>query len=338
MNYLSPFRSKHPAWGRLIGLSRRYQHITWLIPFLIFWLVTAGSAQDYAGYAGSFLRIGSSARSVAMGSAFTAKLDRGFTAYHNPAGVVFLDRKQFTVLHHFLSLQRQYFATSFSTGLPPTAGLGIAWISAGVKDIDGRSYSGFQTETLSTSEDAIFVTFANQIASGLSVGLNFKLLFHRLPVDGENLTGKGIGFDIGIMFRRITNLTIAAKIQDINSKYVWNTTSIFDDEGQVYNDYFPTIFRLGGSYTFRQFLFTADYGYVADLQENFYLGSVIRVGAEYTWREQYFFRAGFGNARVSVGAGMNYSLWKNKDAYLDYAFVYELPIGISHVFTYAFNL
>ena len=318
--------------------SRNSTITAWSILFLVIVSVTFGPAADFAGYAGSFLRIGSSARSIAMGSAFTGELDRGFTAYHNPAGVVFLDRKQFTVLHHFLPLQRQYFATSFSTGLPPTAGLGIAWVSAGVKDIDGRTSSGFQTETLSTSEDALFVTFANRIAPGLSVGLNIKLLFHQLPVDGEDLTGKGTGFDIGIMFRRIPNLTIAVKIQDINSKYVWNTTSIFESEGQVYNDYFPTVFRLGGSYQLKRYLFTADYGYVADLQEQLNLGSVIRFGGEYTWREQYFFRAGFGNARVSVGAGMNYSLWKNKDAYLDYAFVYELPIGISHVFTYAFNL
>ena len=310
----------------------------WSILFMIIALVTFGLAADFAGYAGSFLRIGSSARSIAMGSAFTAELDRGFTAYHNPAGVVFLDRKQFTVLHHFLALDRQFFAASFSTGLPPNAGLGLAWVSSGVKDIDGRSYSGFQTETLSTSEDAIFVTFANQIAPGLSFGLNFKLLFHRIPVETENLTGDGIGFDIGIMFRQIPNLNIAFKIQDINSKYNWNTPDNIDSEDKNYDDYFATIFRLGGSYTYKKFLFTADYGYVTDLQEQLNLGSVIRFGGEYTWQEQYFFRAGFGDARIAIGVGMNYSLWKNKDAYLDYAFVYELPIGISHVFTYAFNL
>ncbi len=331
MNFQLSFSSKYPT-------KSGYLRFSWLILLLIFCSAMVASASDYAGYAGSFLRIGSSARSIAMGSAFTAELDRGFTAYHNPAGVVFLDRKQITVLHHFLALDRQFFAASFSTGLPPTAGLGLAWISSGVKDIDGRSYSGFQTKTLSTSKDAIFVTFANQIAAGLSVGLNFKLLFHRLPVDDDNLTGKGTGFDIGVMFQRIPNLNIAFKIQDINSKYVWNTTNIFNSEGQVYNDYFPTIFRLGGSYIFRKFLFTADYGYVTDLQEQLKLGSVIRFGVEYTYREQYFFRVGYGNARLAIGTGMNYSLWKDKDAYLDYAFIYELPIGIAHVFTYAFNL
>jgi len=295
-------------------------------------------ATDYAGYSGSFLRMGSSARSIAMGSSFTAELDRGFTAYHNPAGVVFLDRKQVTVLHHFLPLQRQYFATSFSTGLPPTAGIGLAWVSAGVNDIDGRNSAGFQTETLSTSENAVYVTFANQIAPGLSFGLNIKLLFSNLPVDDDNLIGKGTGFDLGVMYRNIPNATLAFSVQDFNSKYVWNTTSIFSQDGKVYNDFFPTIFRFGGSYQYQKLLFTGDYGYVTDMQEKYYLGSIYRLGAEYTWQEQYYFRAGVGAARVSLGVGMNYSLWKVKDAYLDYAFIYELPTGIAHVFTYAFNL
>ena len=52
------------------------------------------NAADYAGYSGAFLRMGTSARSMAMGGGFTAELDRGFTAYHNPASVAFLKKRQ----------------------------------------------------------------------------------------------------------------------------------------------------------------------------------------------------------------------------------------------------
>ncbi|MFH1852074.1 MAG: hypothetical protein ABIA75_06980 [Candidatus Neomarinimicrobiota bacterium] len=300
-------------------------------------LVGLTPARDYAGYSGSFLRIGTSARSIAMGSAFTAELDRGFTAYHNPAGVVFLDKKQATVLHHSLPLDRQFLAASFSTGLPPTAGLGFAWISSGVGNIDGRSYSGFKTEKLTTSEDALYISFANQISPGLAVGINIKLLFNRLPINSSDLTGKGTGFDLGIMYRKIPNLTVALTATDINSKYAWNTSDALDEEGRVYNDYFPTFFRLGAGYQLATILLTADYGYCVDLQEGYYLGSAVRFGAEYRWSERYFVRGGFGNTRVAMGVGMNYSFWKENDAYLDYAVVYELPTGLAHVFTYAFN-
>ncbi len=318
-------------------MMQTYQIRKFLSAAIVF-IISMVSAADFAGYAGSFLRMGTSARSIAMGSAFTAEIDRGFTAYHNPAGVVFLDKRQFTVLHHQLALDRRFFAASFSTGLPPTAGLGLAWVRAGVNDIDGRSYSGYQTEKLSVSENAVYVTFANQIAPGLSIGINIKLFFQQLPLDSKSLDGKGTGFDAGLIYQRIPNLTLAFTAHDINSKYVWNTGDVYDSEGRVYNDFFPTFFRLGGSYRRGDLLLTADYGYGADLQDNYYLGTVIRAGAEYRWNDRYFIRAGIGNARLAMGVGMNYSLWKINDAYLDYAFSYELPVGLAHVFTYAFNL
>ena len=42
-------------------------------------------AQDWGGQSGSFLRMGITARSMAMGGGFTAELDRSFAAFHNPA-------------------------------------------------------------------------------------------------------------------------------------------------------------------------------------------------------------------------------------------------------------
>ena len=61
--------------------------------------LTLLEGQNYASFAGGFLRMGSSARSMAMGSGFTAEIDAGFAAYHNPASMVFL-KKSFTILIH----------------------------------------------------------------------------------------------------------------------------------------------------------------------------------------------------------------------------------------------
>ncbi len=304
---------------------------------LILVLVASVSAKDYAGYAGSYLRIGTSARSVAMGSAFTAEIDRGFAAFHNPAGVVFLEQRQFTVLHHSLPLDRRFNATSFSTSLPPTAGLGVAWVTAGVGGIDGRSSSGIHTEDYSTSEDAVYVTFANRLAEDFSLGLNIKILFHRIPVYSDELSGSGTGFDAGVMYRGIPNLTLALTVQDINSRYSWKTSEVLDDEGSVYFDYFPTYYRGGFSYRKNNLLISADYAYIVDIQEGYYLGSEVRAGGEYRWNDNYFVRAGIGNTRLAMGVGMNYSLLNKLDAFIDYAFAYELPTGLAHVFTFAFN-
>jgi len=67
------------------------------------------------------------------------------------------------------------------------------------------------------------------------------------------------------------------------------------------------------------------------------LGYTIRIGGEYPYMDHYFIRAGLGNGRMSVGVGVDWSLLKDNDAKLDYAFVFENPAGSAHIFTYAFT-
>ena len=48
--------------------------------FILLFSVSFG--EDYAGLSGSFLRVGMTARSIAMGGAFTAEKDHGFAAFN----------------------------------------------------------------------------------------------------------------------------------------------------------------------------------------------------------------------------------------------------------------
>ena len=104
-------------------------------------------ARNYASFAGGFLRMGSSARAMAMGSGFTAEIDPGFAAYHNPASMVYLTKRQIGFSHHFLPLDRRFMTANISIPLPPSASVGLAWISAGVDKIDGRNSAGEHTHT-----------------------------------------------------------------------------------------------------------------------------------------------------------------------------------------------
>ena len=185
-------------------------------------------AADYAGYSGSFLRMGTSARSLAMGSGFTAEIDQGFTAYHNPAGVAFLNKRQLGFSYHALNLDRRLMMSSISTGLPPTAGMGVAWVSSGVDNIQGRSTAGSKTQVLSTSEDAIFISFAQRITPWLALGINVKILSHQLPMNESQLAGKGTGFDIGFIVLPEEKLRFAFMVQDLNTNYQWNTGDAYE--------------------------------------------------------------------------------------------------------------
>jgi len=295
-------------------------------------------AADYASYSGTFLRMGTSARSLAMGSGFTAEIDQGFSAYHNPASVAFLNKRQLAFSYHALNLDRRLMMSSISTGLPPTAGLGVAWVSSGVDNIQGRSTSGKETEILSTSEDAIFISFAQRITPWLALGINVKILNHQLPMNESELAGKGTGFDIGFMVLPEEKLRFAFMIQDLNTNYQWNTGQVFEGEGRVYKESFPTMYRLGTTFTFRRIYIVGDIGIVANQDD--ILGMTTRFGGEYHLSENYFIRGGFGNSRFSLGAGLNFTFLNLNDAFFDYAFVIEPHSGsqgMIHVFTYAFN-
>jgi len=292
------------------------------------------NGQSYASFAGSFLRMGSSARSMAMGSAFTAEIDPGFAAYHNPASMVFLERRQLGFSHHLLPLHRRFTATNFSIPLPPTASLGVAWISAGVDKIDGRTGAGQHTQYLSTSEDAFMVSFAQQLFPWFSAGINVKILRHQLPINEVDLSGKGIGMDFGIFVKTNSGANLAFMIQDLNSRYQWKTDKIFE-KGKVYAEQFPTIYRLGTTLQYNEFYVTADGGILMNASET--VGYTVRLGTEYQYLDNYYFRAGLGNRRMSVGVGLDWSFIKENNARLDYAFVFENPAGAAHIFTYAIS-
>ena len=49
-----------------------------IILFMLFMFMSLSVAQKQGSYAGGFLRMGTSARAVAMGSSFTAEIDKGF--------------------------------------------------------------------------------------------------------------------------------------------------------------------------------------------------------------------------------------------------------------------
>ena len=306
--------------------------------YLIIIITSLSFAADYAGYSGAFLRMGTSARSLAMGSGFTAEIDQGFSAYHNPASVAFLNKRQLAFSHHALNLDRRLMMSSISTGLPPTAGLGVAWVSSGVDNIQGRSTSGYKTQILSTSEDAIFISFAQRITPWLALGINVKILSHQLPMNESQLAGKGTGFDIGFMVLPEEKLRFAFMIQDLNTNYQWNTGQVFEGEGRIYKESFPTMYRLGTTFTFQRIYFVGDIGVVANQDD--ILGMTMRFGGEYHISENYFIRGGFGNSRFSLGAGLNFTFLNLNDAFFDYAVVIEphsVSQGMIHVFTYAFN-
>ena len=298
-------------------------------------LFSISFAQDWGGSSGSFLRIGMTARSLSMGGGFTAELDQNFPVIHNPAWSAFLKRRHFGSSYTNLTLDRRLAATSFAMSLPPTAGLGVAWVYGGVSDIQGRYSTGMKSSKMQTGENALMITFAQRFLPWLSIGANFKILRYDLPItESDQVSGSGIGFDVGILVKTGNNSTFGMMVQDISSNYQWDTNEIYA-QGGPYKEDFPTIYRFGSRYYKKSLLLVWDFGIITD--HDTYSGILPRAGIEYGFLEQYFFRGGYGNGRMAFGIGYEYGLFKSRDSNIDYAFSLDWASQSAHTISYAFN-
>ena len=120
--------------------------------FITLFFSTIVFCQEWAAQSGGFLRMGMTARSIAMGGGFTAELDQGFPNFHNPAWSAFLVKRHFGSSYSNLTLDRRLASTSIAFSIPPTAGIGIAWVYSGVSNIQGRYSSGMKSTKMQTGE------------------------------------------------------------------------------------------------------------------------------------------------------------------------------------------
>ncbi|MCS7012006.1 MAG: hypothetical protein RMI34_03660 [Chloroherpetonaceae bacterium] len=218
--------------------------IVWL-----FLAVAAGhSFAQVSGAAAPFSRMGFSARGTGLGNAGTAIATSGeLHPYYNPALVGFTEYYDASVTYTFLSLDRTLNFVSFLGKIGPTAGIGAAWINAGIGNIDARNRDGKQTGTLSTSENLFMLSFANRFTDALSLGLTLRGYLASLVA--QIRPSFTIGLDAGALYRfsldSLTYLSLAVSVADVLSQYRWDTTPIYDQQGLTTIDPLPLALRAG---------------------------------------------------------------------------------------------
>lgn len=287
-------------------------------------LPTGISAQD-GGDSGAFLRLGTGARALGMGGAFTGVADDGGAVYWNPAGMGFDQRRHlFNTLYRSMPLDRRQFVVSYTQGLSPGGGVGFAWIHAGVDDIDGRDLNGQPTGLLTDSENALLFSFSPRIHTRVSVGISMKLLLYRLA--GES--AKGFGGDIGVLVRPLKPLTIGLMFRDVGTRLTWDTTGLFPQTIQR-RETFPRSLVLGTSYRLWDRRITV----AADVDAAQRRDTQIRIGAEAALSSGLTIRSGLNDGRVAAGAGFITSV-KSARIHVLYVFLTD-RIGLNE--THAFE-
>lgn len=248
-------------------------------------LISSSSFAQIGGAPGSYSRMGFGARGMGMGNAMTAVVSGDVTGYYNPAVIPLAEYRNASGTFGLLSLDRSLNFLGFTQTLPPDAGVSAGVINAGVSNIDGRDADGEQTGLLKTSEDQVFLGFGLKFRSGLSFGLNLKILYYHLYTDFTSVTA---GLDFGVLYRVDNALTLGITVRDVNSKYKWDSTPLYAEQGTTSQDNFPLLFTGGIAY-----MLPDSIGLVsADFEISNVRTRTLRVGAEIPIIREVTLRAG----------------------------------------------
>lgn len=299
-------------------------------------LIAQPEFSELNSMAGSFSRMGFGARGMGMGNSLGAVIDGNLVSYYNPALSAFQNGNYFQTSYSFLSLDRSLnflnFTKKFEFGKSKTdktkprstAGVSFGIINAGVSDIDERDNQGAKHGTLSTSENQFFLSFANRFSEKLALGIGLKFYYYKLY---EDITATAFGFDIGALYIYNSNLTFAVTLSDINSKYKWDTSSLYDIEGNSTINNFPFLMKLAAAYK----LDNPNLLTTLELEHSNVGTDFLRIGAEYSVFEALFLRGGIdrisvGNFDIPMRPTLGFSYFKmvgNMKIGIDYAFVLE---------------
>ena len=211
---------------------------------VLVWQCTFGQS------AGSFARLGFGARGMAMGNALIADASGETSPYYNPALAPFTSRQNLQASVALMTFDRELQFLQLAAALPPSAGIAAGLIHAGVNDIDGRTESGFHTESLSTDEYAVFLAFGLKLGKRASIGLGLQIFRADLLDNLEAVNSAGLDAGFTIQVTRALRLGFVA--DDLLAKYSWDTSGLFSSGGKRTSDSFPSRLRVGAAYTLQE--------------------------------------------------------------------------------------
>ena len=294
---------------------------------------------EIAARPGAFSRMGFGARGIGMGNAMSAVITGELVSYYNPAVTVFQENNSVLTGYSFLSIDRNLNFLSYTRRFDfyskkdslienrkprNSAGVSIGIINAGVSNIDGRDNNGLSTGELSTSENQFYLAFANRFSEKFSVGITAKFYYYKLF---EEINTTSFGVDIGAVYKVNDQFTVALAVIDINSKYKWDTSPVYNTDGVITEDKFPNLRKLGVSYLNKEIGLLASLEYENSSAET----NILRAGVEYNIYEGLYLRGGIDQFNLSntdwpVRPAFGFSFYKSFGSLkvgVDYAFVIE---------------
>lgn len=272
------------------------------------------------------LSLGSGARALAMGEAYTAISDDASGIFWNPGGLVQIPKASLSFMHASYVESIFYDNLSFVTRLSQKELVGgsIQYLDYG--SIDGTDINNLDTSsfhprdyvyTLTYARDLDFVAFGNE---QFGFGVNLKYLRSTIVDTASSLNG-----DVGVLARHDTQdgrrIRYGFVLQNLGQGLKYD---------QV-RDPIPTTFRGGMAFPITKYwLISADA--VLPKGNGIYFAGGTEIAADFGPQLRAALRAGYntlsdvpGTSNVSFGAGITMSLLS-----FDYAFLPMGDLGNTH--------
>ena len=298
---------------------------------MCFVLTVAGLADTNGGMGGAFSRMGAGARAKGLGGAFTGVGQGPAAVYFNPGALPFGSGPEFTANLSKLALDRDLHYLAFAAPVRPkagpekqvvNAGVGVAWLHAGVSDIDARDFDGQPMEMIDQSSNLFMLGFGIQFHEKFGGGITAKMnydTYGKIGNEDRSINGDGFGADIGLFAKPIERLSVGAQVKDIGVKTTWNTTDYWS-QGSSKADKWPLQYRVGAAYTQSGLLGALDVESSSEGETKLHAG--IEAARRITEKQSLAARIGYDGGPINFGLGVGFAFWK-VETMLDFVYTLE---------------
>lgn len=311
------------------------------------------------GFAGSFGRMGLNPRAMAMGNAVHAADSTLNFGFYNPALAALNTHTSVEISSSRMSFDRSLNTISSSFQLPPSAGLSLSLIHGNVRDIDGRTLSGYPTELFSTNEFLLHVAFGVRASEKLSLGAAVRV--YRSYLHPDIPESRGTGFDLGMHYKASHRYSASLVVKDLLANLEWDTRDFYNAATQANkSDEIPTALVVANQFSLTPALmFSAEFetrfqqsqwrssSSFLEFEEGTSYSQMLRFGTQYRLHERIITRFGLESSDMDLGLGgvrpsAGFSLLLPFDRYspsINYAFTREYGgFSYMHAFSISLNL
>jgi hypothetical protein len=313
---------------------------------IIFLLMSgSGSAQLFPVLGGQrtgistaqFLKIGVSARAVALGEAFVALSDDASALYWNPAGLVQFSGDQIIFSHNkwIADISHDFLGGVYHLDDANAFGLSVVSLSMQKMKVT-TEFSPYGTgEYFSFGDLAVAFSYSRKMTDQFSFGGTIRYIEETL----DKLKMRGFMVDLGTYYwTGLGTSRFAVSVSNFGNQLAPDGEVVLigkrtKSDWQAFSP--PTIFRIGFAVEPYQ---TENHKITTSLQLNHPNDNSenVAAGFEYNWRNTFFLRGGYKfnveEQDYSFGTGLNIPV-SLADLKVDYAFSNFQTLGSAHRFS-----